>query len=256
MDTCNADIGALIKSCTELKSYFEKVRDDIEAERKALADELSKKTELIEQRVAEKEKQVDRFLQEAMPEIRYVQDITIGGSKDFFYPVWFRMPTNEHGNAKITFCRHYSWNEDTRPLDPSVPHQAALLLDMEGNAYGWDGDANFLEIKRFHERYNPTVSHVAFLGYSKWRNTGTTGTGLPQDTLCAGCVVYSTVYLRGGGLTYRIIKNWRGDVQFSDKHDRVNIYVSESHGTWYVEPIPFAQYSAPKQTTNAFVDPV
>jgi hypothetical protein len=231
-----SEIIELIKETRNLIKYYENARD------------------AIENRISEKEKQVDRFLQEAMPETRSVQDITIGGSKDFFYPVWFRIPSNDQGTSKITFCRHYAWNQDTRPLEPSSPHQAALLLEMEGNAIGWDGDANFLEIKRFHERYNPTVSHVGFVGYCKWEKTGTQGSW-PVHQLGQHCPVLSTVYLRGGGLLYRIIKNWKGDIQFSDQHKRVNISIHQTHGTWYVEPIPFAQRIVPKQTVNAFVDP-
>ncbi len=246
-DTNNlhADIGVLIKSCTELKNYFEKVRDEIEAERKA-----------ITERVAEKEKQIDRFLQEAMPEIRYVQDITIGGSKDFFYPVWFQFPRNSHGVGRITFCRDYEWNQDTNPfnLNNDISHQAALLLELEGNAYQWLGDVRYLEIKRFYEVYNPTVSHVSYEGYCKWEKTGTHGDG-PQHVVRPYCPRLSTVYLRGGGIRYRIIKNWKGDVQFSDTHNRVNLTSHEAYGTWYVEPIPFAERIAPKLTVNAFVDP-
>ncbi|MCI5117142.1 MAG: phage tail protein [Candidatus Electrothrix sp. LOE1_4_5] len=224
----------LSKEYTELKEYYEKVHDD------------------IEQRVSA----VDKFIQEGSYEPRYVQDITIGGSTEFFYPVWFVFQGNNYGASKMTICRHYSWNggEDERPLNSSRPHQAALLLEMEGNANGWSGDANFLEIKRFHERYNSTASHVSFVGYCKWKKTGTIDRH-PENTLGKFCPRLSTVYLRGGGLTYRIIKNWQGDIQFSDTHNKVDITSHVEHGTWYVEPIPLADRIAPKVSVDAFVDP-
>ncbi|AXQ98638.1 phage tail protein [Pseudoalteromonas piscicida] len=217
------------------------------------AQQLDNQMAAFDTRIAKKEQDVDKFIQEAMPETRYVQEIFIGGSKDYFYPVWWRFPSNSAGTSKLTIARHYSRNSDTRPLNTTSPHQAALLLELEGNASAWDGDANFMQIKRFHERYHPTVSHLSFAAQCKSEKVDATldsyGGGA-DGSVGPWCRAFSGLYLRGGGLSYRIIKNWTGDVKYHDGSDmnRRNIYETTRDTwsvRWYAEPIPFAERLAP-----------
>ena len=245
MTTTAEQIADLISGYTDLKSYFENSRND------------------IENRVRQKEQQVDQFLQDALPETRYVQDIKIEGSTDFYYPVWWRFPNSFSGTSSITICRHYSQNgsEGDRPLDPSRPHQAALLLELEGNAVGWDGDANFMQIKRFHERYNNTASHAQFRMYCH----AETFDNLPIHSgftpeFRAQHPRFSGVFLRGGGLNYRIIKNWKGDVEFHDgsNMDRAELGQwsnGENAVRWFTMPQPISDRIRPEGTINAYQPP-
>lgn len=226
------------------------------------AQQLDSQMAAFEARIAKKEQDVDEFIQEAMPETRYVQDIFIGGSKDYFYPVWWAMSGNATGVSKVTIARQYSWNGDTKPLNTASPHQAALLLELEGNAYAWHGDANFMQTKRFHERYNPTVSHASFAMYCKREKADSSldlyGGGEEGD-FGAFCRTFSGVYLRGGGLTYRIIKNWKGDVAFHDGSDQERRNLDTRIGRewsvrWYAEPIPFAERLAPTLSTIPYAN--
>ena len=215
----------------------------------------------LDARIAQKETDVDQFLKNATPETRYQQDITIGGSKDYLYPIWWAFPDLSSGVNNLTITRSFSWNggDGQRPLNPSSIHQAALLLEMEGDSTQWHGDLNFLEVKRYFKRYNATASHLAFAMYTKAEKIdpaqGIYG-NIAENTLNANCPGYSGVYLRGGGLGYRIIKNWKGDVNFHDGSDNLRRNITVSGNTrWYAEPIPIADISEPTIQTNAYVDP-
>lgn len=205
---------------------------------------------------------VDAFLAAAQPEHRFVQDIFIGGSADFLYPVWWLFPHNIEGGGRITICRHYSDNGDTRPLNPSTIHQAGLLLEIEGLGTEAGGDADFIEIKRFNETYNATASHISFEAYSMAEPIDP---ALPMQGYVGDgsfgphCRYRNGMYLRGGGLSYRIIKNWTDPVEYHDgsNFDRVVVREHTSTNTlWYAEPIPFADLLQPNQSINAFVDAV
>lgn len=91
-----------------------------------------------------------------------IKEIFIGGSKDKLYPVWWSFPTAAGSKkiGRITISRYYAWNEDTRPLDPNRPHQASLMLDIEGWACGWAGDPHIMNILNYGGLYNGTVSHL------------------------------------------------------------------------------------------------
>ncbi|WP_462173819.1 phage tail protein [Pseudoalteromonas xiamenensis] len=249
------DIGALIVSTNQLTAVVDN---------KAQA--LDKQMAALDARVAKKEQEVDKFLQEALPETRYVQDIFIGGSKDYLYPVWWTFPSNSHGVGQITISREYHWNGGVgeRPLNTSSVHQAALLLELEGNACQWSGDANFMNIKRFSERYTNTASHVHFMMQCKAEKVdpnrdlyggGADGSVGPWSYISSG------LYLRGGGLKYRITKNWKGDVNYFDGSsiERKSIYeynVANATSTvrWFVEPIPFTERKAPIANTIPYVN--
>lgn len=252
MPTTPEQIADLISGYTDLKGYFENNRSNIDAS-----------VAQMNTRVAAKETEVDNFIRDARPETRFEQEFTIGGSPDFYYPVWWRFPGNSFGVGKITISRSYAVNggTDERPLDSSRPHQAALLLEMEGNAHGWSGDANFMQIKRFSERYNNTASHPAFRmfcyaeaydGYPLYPSA--------REEFSAQLYTTSGVYLRGGGLTYRVTKNWAGNINFHDGSDELRRNLGQSQQgdwsvRWFVTPLPIADRLAPVGTTNAYVYP-
>ncbi|PAJ72050.1 phage tail protein [Pseudoalteromonas sp. NBT06-2] len=229
----------------------------------SLTHEVTSKMGEINSKLAAKESQVDAFLADAQPETRYEQDIFIGGSKDYLYPVWWRFPNNSSGVSNLTVCRTYSWNGGVseRPLNTGSAHQAALLLELEGNDSPWGGDAHILNIKRFHEGYNSTVSHVAYQMYCKAEKVD------PDKPLYSGANLNfssqertrSGLYLRGGGLTYRIIKNWIGDVSFHDGSDQLRRNISTTNlepwsVRWYAEPIPFTDRDAPITSTIPYIN--
>jgi hypothetical protein len=78
------------------------------------------------------------------------------------YPVWWAFPISGGSSiiGKINISRRYSDNESARPLELNRPHQAGLLLDVEGWDYGWGGCPHILHIINFQETYNGTVSHL------------------------------------------------------------------------------------------------
>lgn len=233
------------------------------ASNNAMAQAMEGKADEIDAATRNQEQKVEQFLQNAKPEMRWEQEIHIGGSKDKLYPVWFRFPGNEAGGGNLTICRTFSKDSERHPLAPNIPHQAALLLQLEGNAYPWSGDANFMEIKRFAERYNSTLSHTSFAMYAK----ADLHPGIDQlytgasHSFSAQCLVFSGVYLRGGGLTYKVIKNWPGNVSFHDGSDDLRRELSRHQQdgwgvVWYAEPIPFSALLQPEKTVNSYVDMV
>lgn len=228
----------------------------------ALTGTVNGKIADIDRRVDVKIQQMEDWRKENTPERRIVIDFTIGGSKDFFYPVWWRLRSaGEDGTHQVSIVRNYAWNgaENERPLNVSTVHQAGLLLEMEGSDVAWGGDAKFLEVKRFSETYNPTVSHVSHAMYCKQYRIDVNKppyNGIADGTF-AGCnMVLSGAYLRGGGLNYRVISNLPLDFGFHDgkgeerelgRYEHVNTF-------WLASPIALTNRVAPPQTLNAFVD--
>ena len=217
----------------------ERISDLIDAHSDAHRDLLDFSTAL-DDRVAAKEQQVNQFLAEAEPEKRMVQTLKIEGSSNYFYPVWFRFPGHEFGVGRLTVSRHYGWNPGTL----HATHIAALLLELEGNAHAWSGDACFLDVKRFHERYQTSCSHVGFAGYARYKREGAEHQNQTEDAVDYRMPVYSTLYLRGGGLEYRFSANWAINLQHALTTTRA--YRSEAHGSWYVEPIALADQDKPE----------
>lgn len=242
---------------------LEEAITELVASNNAMAQAMEGKADEIDAATRNQEQKVEQFLQSAKPEMRWEQEIHIGGSKDKLYPVWFRFPGNEMGDAKLMICREYYKDAENHPLVPNVPHQASLLLQLEGNSCSWGGDANFMEVKRFSERYNPTVSHVSFAMYCKAELYPGIDALYPDasHSFAAQCRPCSGVYLRGGGLTYKIVKNWAGDIGFHDGSDdlRRNLARHQQDGwgvQWYAEPIPFSELLQPEKTVNSYVDMV
>ncbi|MDW6004716.1 hypothetical protein [Vibrio mangrovi] len=149
------------------------------------------------------------------PRYNTVIDLT-GLSTDYYFPVWWRMPTNNNGVSRLQIVRHYSTDSEKDPFKNHDPHVAALFTEFEGNACPWDGDANFLTIKRIHQRYRPTIRQIQFGmrciarpidGSKPLYNNYTNGQNV-YHSIHSGC------YLRGG-MTYNVLKNFVGSLWYS-----------------------------------------
>lgn len=210
-----------------------------------------------EQRITAKEEQVDNFISSAQPEKRIVTDITIGGSSDYLYPVWFTFP-QYGGNLKV--WRYYSWNSDTKPLNPLSSHQSGLFAEIEGSSTPWSGNPRFMHFKRFDENYNRVFSHPSFKMncFNEKLDPDLPLYGGGTDGLIGPyCYRASGFYLRGGGIKYQLISNWNINVRYSDKHEATVIgedVISETSGSykWSVKPIPFAELKSPIATLTPF----
>ena len=104
----------------------------------ALTGTVNGKIADIDRRVDVKIQQMEDWRKENTPERRIVIDFTIGGSKDFFYPVWWRLrAAGESGTHQVSIVRNYAWNggESERPLNASSVHQAGSVPAL-GDAPG------------------------------------------------------------------------------------------------------------------------
>lgn len=206
--------------------------------------------------------QMDAWMVENTPERRYVTDITIHGSKDYFYPVWWRLQSSgAEGIHKVSVGRYFSWNgkPGERPLNPDSEHQASLLLELEGSDTAWAGGPNFMEVKRFAEMYHGTVSHVAFAMYCRQYRIDTSKpvyVGVEDGSFGAYCQTKSGLYLRGGGLRYRIVTN-QALLEFGFDNgaggNRVIETANHVNTRWEVSPIPASERIGPPQTLKAYV---
>lgn len=267
-----------IKTNRELKEVVEKRVGDYDKKVSDL-EKLSKDT------LAKQQKQVDGFKGELdgkakaiadsqqkweddhPPELRHHQLIDLREyDTDMLYPIWWSFPSNETGTGKITISRSY-WT-DKNVLHPT--HNAALLLELEGIATGWSGDANFMEVKRFHERYYKTASHIGFMlptlkkriRSSEDSRYGATVTGYVNDEehelFTDSTPRYSGLYLRGG-YQYQVHKNWSGNVGYLGKNEAekvLHIYDAgepKANVIWLVRPIPFSKLNQNyTKSTKAF----
>lgn len=232
----------------------------------ALTGEVTGKMAAIDARVGTKEGEVDSFLQDATPETRYVQDITIGGSADYLYPVWWNFQSSAAGVSKVSVCRNYVWNGEVgaRPLNPGSSTQAGLIFEVEGCDTPWGGDPDIMEIKRFIYTYNPLLSHSSYRMFCEAEAvpgaSAVVYAGIQPNTFGAHCATHSGIYLRGGGLTYRIIKNWLGDISFHDGSDMLQRQISSVQSSswsvrWYATPLPMSSIVEPALKNDAFVNP-
>lgn len=237
------------EKCVEVDTFLANALASIEGPIAALDTRITD----ISARVDATQTEVDNFLANTSPETRYVQEVHIGGSTDFLYPLWWRFPDNNFGPASLAISRHFSTNSDTRPLDPTRPHQATLYLELEGNGHAFAGDTDFLEVKRFFERYNNTSSHLGFKAYCIARPLDPSAPLSIHSNEGNGQFAFlarndSGVFLRGGGLTYRIVKNWAGDVSFhdgSDMNERIIGNDTFQNVQWFTRPIPFTDLLSP-----------
>ncbi len=204
-----------------------------------LTREVTGKMAAIDQKVAQA--QID--FANLTPEKRITQTIHIGGDVNYLYPVWWSMKGNVFGVTRMLIHRGYYEDQGT-PVASLIGMKdgvriGSLLLELEGNMVVWGGEANFLHIKRYHERYNAQLcSHVRFAMVCDTANSSS-----------AASLARSGLYLRGGGLTYHITHNGGvANFGFDDGSQGVNnltvIYQDPTHH-WAVKPIPIANIQPP-----------
>ena len=185
---------------------------------------------------------VQQFLTDASPERRCVQEIKIGGSSDFLYPVFWQFPDNTFGLGKLEISRTFWWD---KPHALHDTHVASLLLAIEGNGNLWGGDANFLRVKKYISQYNKTASHVQFAGFAHRRSTDDNPPSYGKDKVN---YKFSGLFLRGGGLTYRISSNWKFDpIRLPDENDpnSERVLHTAENTQFYVTRIPVSELIEP-----------
>ncbi|MGY4027874.1 hypothetical protein ACW5WQ_18280 [Aeromonas rivuli] len=202
----------------------------VEASNK-LTDAVNGKIGEIDQRVASAENEFDQWrgsveAKDINGESLYRSTIDLTGlSSDYYYPVWWRMPNNLAGESRIMISRNYQEDRELFPFGPGVTHLAGLLLQMEGTAHPWDGDANYLTMKRISQTYRDTVRAVQFGMMSIARPVNGVKPMLNGFTngQVGSCQVYSGCYLRGG-LTYHVAKNFKDGLMYSRQDVEISIH--------------------------------
>ncbi|WDE11155.1 hypothetical protein [Thalassomonas haliotis] len=155
----------------------------------------------------------------------YKSEIDLTGlSTDYFYPVWWIMPGNSRGETQMTIARNYSADSHLQPFGAGIVHIAGLNLQLEGAAYSWNGDANYLTVKRISQTYRKTVRNIAFAMPTIARPINSE---LPlynghSDGEIVPCRTRSGCYLRGG-LKYQVIKNFNDDLWYSREDEEVTV---------------------------------
>lgn len=179
----------------------------------------------------------------------YKQEIDLTGlSTDVLYPVWWTMPGNDAGETEITVSRYFARDSEKTPFGEGVIHIAGLNLQLEGAGYPWNGDANFLTIKRISQTYRETVRGISFGMICTAR--AVTGLKPMYSGLVAGQLTtaaqFSGLYLRGG-LSYTISKSFDYPVNFSKLDTEVIMkddVTADWEVRWVVKPYSLAQADA------------
>lgn len=197
---------------------------------KQLSDDVKGKMGQINATVAAKVKQLDAWKESATADkmkgvARYVHIIDLTeASVDYFFPVWWKMLTNEHGGCEIEITRHYNRDSALQPFGAGVVHIAGLLLQLEGSDAGWGGDAQYLQIKRISQTYRETVKKIGHRMTCIARpikGAKPLYVGVKSGDI-VGCPRQSGCYLRGG-LKYVVVTNWDTDVNFSKEVGEVEM---------------------------------
>lgn len=165
----------------------------------------------------------------------YSQEIDLTGlPTDTLYPVWWTMPGNESGETEITISRIYSRDAGSSPFGQGVVHIAGLNLQMEGCGHIWNGDGNFLAVKRISQTYRETVRGVSFGMICIARHvTGVRPLYLGlKDGQIIESSIHSGVYLRGG-LGYTVTKSFPGAVAYS-RMDSEFAMGESTQGDWEI----------------------
>lgn len=171
----------------------------------------------------------------------YTQVIDLTGlSTSIFFPVWWKMPGNDEGETEIVISRLFSRDADLQPYGPGVIHIAGLNLQVEGCGFPWNGDANYLSVKRVSQTYRETVRQVLFGMMSIVRKvTGTKPLYFGAvDGAIGNCAIASGCYLRGG-LSYTVTKSFKDPVKYSRVDNEVQIgevVGPDNEISWYVKP--------------------
>jgi len=179
-------------------------------------------------------------------EKRHVQTITIAGSTDYLYPVFWQFPDNRFGVGKLEISRHYVWDHPVLSAGPY--HAASLLLQIEGNDTPWGGDAEYLKVLKYFWQYNKTASHLRYGGYAQREKIDALGAAMYglEDTN----YTHSGIYLRGGGLRYRFSSNWPIRLVRLENEDRAGtraVLYEYNNTRWYVQRIPFTALEDPTE---------
>lgn len=161
-----------------------------------------------------------------------VIDLT-GLPTDYFYPVYWQTPGNEVGVSEVTISRNYGRDAELDPFkNGKEPHVAGLNLQLDVCGIPWNGDANFLAVKRVSQTYRETVRKIDFAmmciirpvnGVKPLWNGANAGDISP-------CPAYSGCYLRGG-LSYAVTKTFVEEIKYSRLDSEVVIY--DAVDTWY-----------------------
>ncbi|MHA6195527.1 phage tail protein [Pseudomonas wadenswilerensis] len=176
----------------------------------------------------------------------YTQIIDLTGlSTNIYYPVWWRMPGNDEGVTEIVISRLFSRDAEKLPFGPGIYHIAGLNLQLEGCGWPWNGDANFLAVKRISQTYRETVRAIRFDMLCIPRHVTGTKPLYPQYTLgvASGSMQDSGCYLRGG-MSYVVTKSFHDPVNVSRLDSEV--LISQAVG----EDNEIAFYVKPYQATD------
>lgn len=171
----------------------------------------------------------------------YTQVIDLTGlSTNIYYPVWWRMPGNEEGESELVISRLFSRDSELAPFGAGVVHIAGLNLQIEGCGFPWNGDANFLAIKRISQTYRETVRSVKFgMTCIPRRVTGTKPLYPPYvEGVVSESMQDSGCYLRGG-LTYIVTKSFLDPLKYSRVDNEVlmsQAIDAENEIAYYVKP--------------------
>ncbi len=186
---------------------------------------------------------------EGTTEKRHVQTITIAGSTNYLYPVFWQFPDNRFGVGKLEISRHYGWNQGVLPNDYDQPYRvASLLLQLEGNDAPWGGDAEYMKVLKYFRQYHKTASHLRYMGYARREKINATGVALYGAANTN--YTHSGIYLRGGGLRYRFSSNWPLNlIRLADENSATaRAVLTEQYNTrWYVQRIPFTALEEPTE---------
>ena len=164
--------------------------------------------------------------------------------------MFWQFPNNRFGVGKLEISRYYGWNQGVLPENFGAPHRvASLLLQMEGNGHAWAGEGNYLRVRKYVSRYHKNVSHLRFVGYARREKINPNGGGMYGSE--GEVYSHSGIYLRGGGLQYRITTNWPITlVRLDDENDpNARAILWEQENTrWYVTRIPFSEIEEPVES--------
>ncbi|WP_299021500.1 hypothetical protein [uncultured Photobacterium sp.] len=174
---------------------------------------------------------------------RYVTEITVNGDKDTFYPVYFILPDGDE--TEIQVYRHYSWNSKNSGVDAGdfdATHVASALVILKGQAYPWNGDANYLRTVVNYQRYRQCVVNISHRGYVEQTKNSPTGPDSAYNSQREGYLAcrHSGFMLRGGKLKYQIISNKPITFSLKGEGDLVDSQGGTLNYKWLAKVLPLS----------------
>ena len=174
---------------------------------------------------------------------RYVTEITVNGDKDTFYPVYFILPTGDE--TEIQVYRHYSWNNKNSGAqagDFDTTHVASALVVLKGQAYPWNGDANYLRTVVNYQRYRQCVANISHRGYVTQTKHSHSGPDSSYNSEREGYVScrQSGFMLRGGKLKYQIISSKPITFSLKNEGDLVDSQAGVLNYKWLAKELPIS----------------